>query len=77
MSGPNRSERRAFVARVSLTAYRWLLYAYPRDFRMRFAALMAEDCAALLFGSRGLMHVWGVLLRDLAISIPQDRKSVV
>lgn len=72
MSGRDRTGGRSFAVRASLIAYRWLLYAYPRAFRVRFGAAMAEDGAALLQDSRGLLHAWRLLLRDFVVSVPRE-----
>lgn len=72
MRRPDHTERRSFAVRASLIAYRWLMYAYPRGFRARFGAAMAEDCEALLRDRRGLLHGWRLLLRDFAVSVPRE-----
>jgi hypothetical protein len=70
-----KSNRQNFAVQVSRRIYRWLLRAYPRDYRREWADAMEQlfrDCAADAFsrsGYFGLAALWLRTLRDYANSL--------
>lgn len=67
---------------VSLIAYSWLLYLYPRDFRSEFGAEMLEvfgEDVRDSWNSRhaaGLIEAWQFALRELiTVALPLQLRS--
>lgn len=75
----------AAVQRTSSVLFHTLLSAYPREFRQRFGAEMADTFAQQLSfetqerGLRGLARVWNCAIRELfSVALPlQIRNSRV
>ena len=55
--------------RLSRTAYRLLLRAYPREFRERFAGDLQADFVEML-EARGRTHAWRRAISDLLSAVP-------
>jgi hypothetical protein len=73
------------MIRLNCELYRWLLFAYPRDFRLRFGAEMATAFSEQIRsqqgqdGLLGLVRVWRTAVAEIfSVAVPlQMRSSIV